>query len=89
MSKTEAQMRAFRAIPAEKFAVKVKRTVLGVGVAALGILLTAYAGAPWWVAAGGGLLGATIWSGEMVTGAVKLIGAVVVDLWVKAKGPTP
>lgn len=95
-SRTGATITALRAIPPEKFAVKAKRTIIGVGFAGLGgwlirIGATRDEVSLWLVGGGAGLilLGATVWSGELVLLPVKLLGAVLIDLWQKAKGTTP
>lgn len=86
MTKTQATIRALTSIPPEKLGTKIKKTVAGVFLAALGIAATKWFGAPWWVAVGSGLLGATVWSGEIVLTPFKLLGAVVVDLYKRLKG---
>lgn len=80
MTHTERTVSALKAIPRERLADKIKKTVLGAFVAALGIVLTTRYAAPWHVAVGGGLLGATIWSGELVLAPIKLLIAAVRDL---------
>lgn len=87
MTETQRTLSGLKAIPKEKLADKVRKTVLGVFLAGLGIVATWKLGAPWWVAVGSGLLGATVWSGELVLSPLKLLGAVVVDLWRQVKGP--
>lgn len=74
-----------KAIPREKLRAKLQRTALGCFVAALGIVSTWKFAAPWYVAVGGGMLGATFWSGELVTGALKLLGGTVIDLFKQKK----
>lgn len=63
------------AVPPEKFGVMLQRTVLGGLFVALGVLgLTRWA-FPWYAGVALCVLGATIWSTQVVTGALKaLIG---------------
>lgn len=89
MTNTQRTVSALKAIPREKLADKVRKTVAGLFLAGLGIVATWKFGAPWWVAVGSGLLGATVWSGELVVAPLKLLGAAVVDLWQRAKGGPP
>lgn len=70
-----------KAIPAEKLKTKVQRTVMGLFLIALGIVSTWKFAAPWYVAVGGGLLGATVWSGELVVSSLKLLGGTVIELF--------
>ncbi len=86
MTNTQRTVSALKAIPKEKLADKIRKTVAGVFLAGLGIVATWQFGAPWWVAVGSGLLGATVWSGELVVAPLKLLGAAVVDLWRQVKG---
>lgn len=88
MTHTQRTVNALKAIPKDRLADKLKKTALGVFIAALGIVCTAKFAAPWYVAVGGGLLGATIWSGELVVAPLKLLGAALVDLW-KQKDAAP
>jgi hypothetical protein len=81
MTHTERTVSALKAIPKDRLADKIRKTALGVFIAALGITMTAKYAAPWYVAAGGGLLGATIWSGELVVAPIKLLGAALADIW--------
>jgi len=83
---TKGQIAALKDIPPEKLGTKVKKTVLGVGVTALSVVAVVKWQAPWWAGMGGGLLGATIWSGELVTAPFKLLGAAIVDLYKQYKG---
>lgn len=86
MTRTKTTLNAIKAIPREKLPGKLSKTVLGIGIAALSAIATTKWGAPWYVGWGGGILGGvTIW-GELVTTPVKLLGAVVVDLWKQVKG---
>lgn len=87
MTETHRTLAGLKAIPKEKLADKIRKTVLGLFLAGLGIVATWKFSAPWWVAVGSGLLGATVWSGELVLSPVRLLGAVVVDLWRQVKGP--
>lgn len=87
MSHTKTQINALRAIPKEKLSVKLQRTVLG-----LLFVVGAIAGAiaaqwPWYVVVTLALFGATIWSGEIVTGALKIVLAAFKDVWGTVKGP--
>jgi hypothetical protein len=86
MHETKGTIARITAIPKEKLGDKLRKTALGIGIAALSIVAVAQWGAPWWAGLGGGLLGATIWSGELVLTPVKLLGAVLVDLYRKATG---
>lgn len=85
MTKTNATLNAIRAIPPEKLGTKLKKTAVGVIVAGGSVAATKWLGAPWYIAVGGGLLGATIWSGEIVTAPLKLLGSVLADLYQKVK----
>lgn len=87
MTETHRTLSGLKAIPKEKLATKLKKTAVGVFLAALGIVATWRFGAPWYVAVGSGLLGATVWSGELVVAPLKLLGAALVDLWRQVKGP--
>ncbi len=70
MTNTQRTVSALKAIPKEKLADKIRKTVAGVFLAGLGIVATWQFEAPWWVAVGSGLLGATVWSGELVVAPV-------------------
>lgn len=85
MKQTKA-FKAIRAIPQEKLGVKVQKTFLGLGVVALSVVAVVKWGAPWWAGMGGALLGATIWSGELLTAPFKALGEVVADLYKRIKG---
>jgi len=64
-------------VPPERFGVMVQKTILGVLIAGLGVYLVVphAEGIRLYVGVGLVLLGATIWSGQLVTGALKaLIG---------------
>lgn len=87
MEPTKGSFAHLKAItPPEKFAVKVRKTILGAGIALLSVVAAVKWGAPWWAGMGGCLLAATIWSGELVLGSVKSLGGALVDLFRRAKG---
>ncbi len=75
-------------IPPDRFRRKLQKTAMGVFVAGISILATARWGAPWYAAAGGCLLAATIWSGEIVLAPLQMLAAVAADLLGKTKGGT-
>ena len=83
---TKGTIAAMKAIPREKFAVKVRKTLLGIGIAVLSVVAAAKWGAPWWAWMGGCLLAATIWSGELILAPVKSLGEALVNLYRKATG---
>ena len=61
------------AVPKDKFGVMVKKTVVGGGLVALGVMGMARFGFPWYAGLGCSVLGATVWSGQVVTGAVTML----------------
>ena len=78
MTKQERQTRVMRAVkmetlPAEKWPQVVKRTVLGIAFIAFGAIGAIHLAWPWYVAAGFCLMGATIWSTQLVVGALKAL----------------
>lgn len=78
MTKAERQTRVMKAVkmdavPVEKWPQIVKRTVLGVAFIAFGAVGAVRLEWPWYVAAGFCLLGATIWSTQLVVGALKAL----------------
>lgn len=78
VTKAERQTRVMRAVkmdtlPAEKWPQVVKRTVLGIAFIAFGAVGAVQLEWPWYVAAGFCLLGATIWSTQLVVGALKAL----------------
>lgn len=68
-------MKAVRveAVPEEKWPTMVKRTVLGLAFIAFGGVGAVQLAWPWYVAAGFTLMGATIWSTQLVVGALKAL----------------
>ena len=86
MTRLRKSLNGLRAIPADRMRVKLQKTGIGIFLAATSILGTARWGAPWYVAAGGCLLAATMWSGELVLSPIRMLGAIVVDLVSKTKG---
>jgi hypothetical protein len=86
MHETKGTIASLRAIPREKLSDKIRKTVLGLGIVALSVGAAFLWGAPWWAGMAGTLLGATIWSGELVLSPIRLLGAVLVDLFRKATG---
>lgn len=78
MTKLEHQTRVMRAVkmdavPVEKWPTLVKRTVLGIAFIGFGAVGAVQLAWPWYVAAGFCLLGATIWSTQLVVGALKAL----------------
>lgn len=76
MSKMSTRvMKAVRvhAVPEEKWPTMVKRTVLGLAFIAFGAVGAIELEWPWYVAAGFTLMGATIWSTQLVVGALKAL----------------
>lgn len=64
-------------VPPEKFSVMLQRTVLGLLFIALGVVGLKLWAFPWYAGVGLSVLGATIWSGQVVTGALKaLVGPI-------------
>ena len=62
------------AVPAERFSVMLQRTMLGLLFVGLGLYLTVGAeGMKLYVGVGLVLVGATTWSGQIVTGALKAL----------------
>lgn len=62
-------------VPPERFSVMLKKTVVGAGFVAMGVAGMAKFGFPWYAGLGCVVVGATTWSGQIVTGALKaLIG---------------
>lgn len=62
-------------IPSERFGVMLKKTIVGAGFVAMGVAGMAKFGFPWYAGLGCVVVGATTWSGQIVTGALKaLIG---------------
>lgn len=81
MTLKQRTLAGLKAIPREKLRTKIQRTAMGAFLIVLGIVSTWQFGAPWYVAVGGGLLGATVWSSELVVSALKLLGGTVIDLF--------
>jgi hypothetical protein len=78
MTKQERQTRVMRAVkmdslPAEKWPQVVKRTVLGIAFMAFGAIGAMELEWPWYVVGGFATLGATIWSTQLVVGALKAL----------------
>lgn len=72
------------AVPAEKFSVMLQRTVLGLLFIVLGVVGLKLWAFPWYAGVGLSVLGATIWSTQVVTGAVKaLVGPLTAVLGAK------
>lgn len=86
MSHTKTQIAALKAIPKEKLSVKLQRTFLGLVFVAGAIAGAVAASWPWYVVVTLALFGATIWSGEIVTGALKVVLAAFKDVWGTVKG---
>jgi hypothetical protein len=80
LSRTHAVLAQVKAIPAERLGTKLRKTVAGVVIAGVSVLATHAYAAPWWVAVGGCIAGATVWSGELVLAPLKLLAAVVLDV---------
>lgn len=89
MSLKQRTMADLKAIPREKLRTKIQRTVMGGFLIVLGFVSTWKLGAPWYVAVGGGLLGATIWSSELVVSSLKLLGGTVIDLFKQKNAADP
>ena len=66
-------MKAVRVEAEEKWPTMVKRTVLGLAFIAFGGVGAVQLAWPWYVAAGFTLMGATIWSTQLVVGALKAL----------------
>lgn len=78
VTKAERQTRVMRAVkmdtlPAEKWPQVVKRTVLGMAFMAFGAVGAMELEWPWYVVGGFATLGATIWSTQLVVGALKAL----------------
>lgn len=78
MTKQERQTRVMRAVkmdalPPEKWPQVVKRTVLGIAFMAFGAIGAMELEWPWYVVGGFATLGATIWSTQLVVGALKAL----------------
>ena len=58
------------AVPSEKWPRMVQRTLLGLGLIGFGAVGAIKLAWPWFVAAGFVLVGSTVWSGQLVTGAL-------------------
>ncbi len=58
-------------VPAEKFGVMVQKTVVGIGFIALGVVGIARWSFPWWATVALCVLGATVWSGQLVTQSIR------------------
>lgn len=88
MSHTKAAIKAFKpeGVTPERWQGKVQRTLLG-AVFVAGAVAGAVANDwPWYVVVPLGVTGATIWSTEMVSGALKVILAAFKDVWGTVKG---
>jgi hypothetical protein len=87
MTHTKTTLTALKqGIPPEKFTVKLQRTVLGLVIAAGAAAGVAFRDWPWYVAVPLGLLGGTVWSGEIMVGAFKIVLAAFRDVWTTVKG---
>lgn len=88
MSHTKAAIRALRpeGVTPERWQQKVQRTFLGLVFVLGGIAGAVWAAWPWYVVVPLGIVGATIWSTEMVTGALKVVLASFKDVWGTVKG---
>lgn len=89
MSKTEAQLRALKAIPDHRWQDKVRKTLTGIAFVAF-----AGAGAQWWGwsqqwVTGLAIFGGVVMSGEVVLLPFKLLVAIIADGVAKAKGGAP
>jgi len=62
-------------VPEARFETMVQKTVLGVFLAGLGVylIMPKAEGVPLYVGVGLVVLGATVWSGQLVTGAIKAL----------------
>lgn len=88
-NKTTQFQRAVKmdAVPAEKWPAMVQRTITGAVLIGFGVGGAALWGFPWYVATAAVGLGATVWSTQMVTGALKaLVGPVRAYRRMKADG---
>lgn len=72
---TTKVQRAFKLheVPEEKWPAMVRRTITGAVFIGFGIAAAALWAMPWYVSAGAVLIGATTWSTQMVTGALKAL----------------
>lgn len=61
------------AVPRERFGAMVKRTIIGTGLVALGVVGLAKYGLNQYLAVGLVLLGATVWSTQLVTNSLKAL----------------
>lgn len=61
------------AVPEEKWPRMVQRTVLGLMLIAFGAVGAVRLGWPWYVVSGFVLVGSTVWSGQLVTNALKAL----------------
>lgn len=78
MTPAERQTRIQKAVklhdvPPEKWPRMVQRTVLGLAFITFGAVGAIRLEWPWYVAAGFFLVGSTVWSGQLVTGALKAL----------------
>lgn len=77
-------------VPPEKFSVMLQRTVLGLLFIVLGVLGLKLWAFPWYAGVGLAVLGATIWSTQVVTGALKaLVGPLTQIARATKPEPTP
>lgn len=60
-------------VPPEKWTTMVQRTITGLVFIGFGIAGAAIWGMPWYVSAAAVGIGCTVWSGQMVTGALKAL----------------
>lgn len=88
MSHTKAAIKALKpeGVTEERWQQKVQRTFLGLVFVTGAVAGAVAASWPWYVVIPLGVTGATIWSTEMVTGALKVIVATFKDIWGTVKG---
>jgi len=80
LNKTQQIMAGLRDIPRERWSAKVQKTLTGLAISALGIVGLMHGWWEWPVGVSLALLGATVWSGEIVMAPLKILVALAIDL---------
>lgn len=73
-------------IPTESLGGKIKKTVVGVGIVAFGLYGARGIGFPWYVTVALVILGATIWSSELMVFPFKLFASFLGDVLASLRG---